>query len=112
MKPPGALGVVDETPRRSPADDHNTSRFSSRDSSDIDDIQKKKHTQKVKLMDDNLDQAKGKFKQAVGDLTDNDRLKKDGEHDEKAGKVKEVIEDMKDKAESFVDKVKDRLHKD
>ena len=34
---------------------------------------------------DNKDQVKGKVKQAVGDLTDNEDLKKEGKADEKAG---------------------------
>jgi uncharacterized protein YjbJ (UPF0337 family) len=63
-------------------------------------------------MDNDLDQAKGKIKQAAGDLTDNKDLKKEGEVDEKAGKVKEFLEDAKDKAEDVVDKVKDRFNKD
>jgi uncharacterized protein YjbJ (UPF0337 family) len=63
-------------------------------------------------MDNDLDQAKGRIKQAAGDLTDNKDLKKEGEVDEKAGKVKEFLEDAKDKAEDLVDKVKDRFNKD
>ena len=62
-------------------------------------------------MDNNLDQAKGRVKQAVGDLTDNKDLKKQGKADESAGKVKEFLEDTKDKAEDLVDKVKDRATK-
>ncbi len=63
-------------------------------------------------MDNNLDQAKGRVKQAVGDLTDNNDLKNEGKADETAGKVKEFLEDAKDKAEDVVDKVKDRFTKD
>lgn len=63
-------------------------------------------------MDNNLDQAKGRVKQAAGDLTDNDDLKRDGKTDENAGKVKEVFEDAKDKADDLVDKVKEKLHRD
>jgi uncharacterized protein YjbJ (UPF0337 family) len=63
-------------------------------------------------MDNNLDQAKGRVKQAVGDLTDNKDLKNEGKADENAGKVKEFLEDAKDKAEDVVDKVKDRFTKD
>ncbi len=62
-------------------------------------------------MDNNLDQAKGRVKQAVGDLTDNKDLKKQGKADEKAGKAKEFLEDTKDKAEDLVDKVKDHATK-
>jgi uncharacterized protein YjbJ (UPF0337 family) len=64
-------------------------------------------------MDNDLDQAKGRIKQAAGDLTDNKDLKNEGKADEKAGKAKEFIEDMKDKAEGLVDKARDRFnHKD
>jgi uncharacterized protein YjbJ (UPF0337 family) len=35
------------------------------------------------------DQAKGKMKEAVGDLTDNDRLRDEGAADEAAGNVQE-----------------------
>lgn len=60
---------------------------------------------------DNKDQVKGKVKQAVGDLTDNEDLKKEGKADEKAGKVKEFLEGAKDKADDLVDKVKDKITK-
>jgi uncharacterized protein YjbJ (UPF0337 family) len=63
-------------------------------------------------MDNDLDQAKGRIKQAAGDLTDNEDLKKEGKADENAGKVKEFLEDAKDKAEDMVDKIKDRFTKD
>lgn len=55
------------------------------------------------------DQAKGRIKQAAGDLTDNDDLKREGEQDEAAGKVKDAIGDAKDKLDEGVDKVKDKL---
>ena len=55
------------------------------------------------------DQAKGRIKQAAGDLTDNDDLKREGERDETAGKVKDAIGDAKDKLDEGVDKVKDKL---
>ena len=41
---------------------------------------------------DNKDQVKGRVKQAVGDLTDNEDQKKEGKADEKAGDVKEFLE--------------------
>jgi uncharacterized protein YjbJ (UPF0337 family) len=59
-------------------------------------------------IDGKTDQAKGKVKQAFGDLTDNDRLKGEGVADEAEGDVKEgfgrgrrkvgeAIEDLGDK---------------
>ena len=61
-------------------------------------------------MDNDLDQAKGRIKQAVGDLTDDKDLKQQGKTDEQAGKVKEFLEDTKDKAENLVDKTKDKVN--
>lgn len=62
-------------------------------------------------MDNDLDQAKGRIKQAAGDLTDNADLKAEGRNDEKAGKVKEFLGDGKDKLDDAVDAVKDRLNR-
>ena len=61
-------------------------------------------------MDNDLDQAKGRIKQAAGDLTGNKNLKKQGKADEAAGKAKEFIEDTKDKAEGLVDRARDRVN--
>ena len=54
-------------------------------------------------MDKDLDQAKGRIKQAAGDLTDNERLKKEGKPDEAAGKAKEFLDDAKDKGDDMID---------
>jgi uncharacterized protein YjbJ (UPF0337 family) len=58
---------------------------------------------------DNKDQVKGRMKQAVGDLTDNKALKKEGKTDVKVGRVKEVLQDTKNKADHAVDSVRDKL---
>ena len=63
-------------------------------------------------MDKDLDQAKGKIKQAVGDLTGDKDLKREGKADETAGKVKERLDDAKDKVEDWVDKVKEKFTKE
>ena len=60
-------------------------------------------------MDNDLDQAKGKIKQAAGDFTDDNDLKREGKVDEAAGKVKEGAEKAKDKVGDVVDSVKDKL---
>lgn len=60
-------------------------------------------------MSDKTDQAKGRVKQAAGDITDDKDLKREGEADEKGGKLKEKLGDLKDKAEDAVDSVKDKL---
>jgi uncharacterized protein YjbJ (UPF0337 family) len=57
------------------------------------------------------DQAKGRVKQAVGDLTGDDKLKSEGKADEAAGKAKGFVKDVSDKAEGLVDKVKDTISK-
>jgi len=63
-------------------------------------------------MDINSDQAKGRVKEAAGDLTGNDKLKSEGKADQAAGDAKKVVSDVADKAEELVDKVKDAVHKD
>lgn len=57
----------------------------------------------------NLDEAKGRAKQAVGDVTDDDDMRREGKVDEKAGQAKDKMGDLKDKAEDAIDKVKDKL---
>jgi uncharacterized protein YjbJ (UPF0337 family) len=63
-------------------------------------------------MDINTDQAKGRVKEAAGDLTGNEKLKSEGKADQTAGDAKKVINDVADKAEELVDTVKDAVHKD
>jgi len=48
-----------------------------------------------KKMGEIIDKSKGKIKQAVGDLTGNKKLKREGERDELKGRVKGVVEDVK-----------------
>lgn len=60
-------------------------------------------------MDKDLDQAKGRVKQAAGDLTDNDDLKNEGQADEQGGKLKEALGDAKDKLDDSIDSVKEKL---
>jgi uncharacterized protein YjbJ (UPF0337 family) len=58
----------------------------------------------------NTDQIKGRVKEAAGDLTDNDRLKREGQTDRFAGKAKEIVDNAKDFAEDKVDALKDKIH--
>ncbi len=53
----------------------------------------------------NKDDAKGRVKEAAGDLTGNDDLKREGKVDQAGGKAKEGVEKL-------TDKVKDVLRKD
>jgi uncharacterized protein YjbJ (UPF0337 family) len=43
------------------------------------------------------DKTKGRVKEAVGDLTDDDEMKREGKVDQAAGKVKNKVDDVKDK---------------
>jgi uncharacterized protein YjbJ (UPF0337 family) len=60
-------------------------------------------------MGSNIDDAKGRVKEAAGDLTDDKDLKAEGKADQAGAKVKEFAEDVKDKVEDAVDSVKDKL---
>ncbi len=53
----------------------------------------------------NKDDAKGRIKEAAGDLTGDKDLQREGKVDQAGGKAKEGIERL-------TDKVKDALHKD
>lgn len=41
-----------------------------------------------------IDDAKGRMKEAAGDLTDNDELKNEGKIDQVTGKVKDVVDKL------------------
>jgi len=53
----------------------------------------------------NADDAKGRIKEAAGDLTDDDDLKREGKVDRAAGAAK-------DKVDNAADKVKDAVSSD
>jgi uncharacterized protein YjbJ (UPF0337 family) len=53
----------------------------------------------------NTDDAKGRVKEAAGNLTGDDRLKREGKVDQASGKAKHGLDRL-------TDKVKDVLHKD
>ncbi len=63
-------------------------------------------------MGENIDKAKGRVKQAAGDLTDDKDMKREGKVDEAGGKAKGAANDAKDKAGDAVDAVKDKLNRD
>lgn len=48
-------------------------------------------------MSGEADRTKGRIKEAVGDLTDDDELKREGKVDQAAGKAKETVDKVKDK---------------
>jgi uncharacterized protein YjbJ (UPF0337 family) len=48
-------------------------------------------------MSGKMDEAKGRIKEAAGDLTDDDELKAEGKIDQGEGKVKGFVDDVADK---------------
>ena len=62
-------------------------------------------------MGSNIDDAKGRVKEAAGDLTNNSDLKREGKLDQAGSKVKELVEDAKEKIEDVIDEVKDKVSK-
>jgi uncharacterized protein YjbJ (UPF0337 family) len=59
-----------------------------------------------------FDNAKGKAKEALGDVTDDKDMQREGKTDQAAGNIKDKLGNVKETAEDAVDKVKDKLHKD
>jgi len=52
----------------------------------------------------NTDDAKGRIKEAAGDLTDDKDLKREGKVDQASGKAKDKIDDAGDKAKDLVNR--------
>lgn len=63
-------------------------------------------------MGEKTDKAKGHVKEAVGDLTDDERLEREGKLDQMSGEVKGRADDAKDKVEEGVDAIRDRMRDD
>ena len=55
--------------------------------------------------DGNIDQAKGKVKQAIGGLTDNEKLKAEGKVDETVGKAKTAVGQVQKKVGAAIEDV-------
>jgi uncharacterized protein YjbJ (UPF0337 family) len=58
-------------------------------------------------MTKNTDDLKGRAKEAVGDLTDNDKLRHEGKTDRAGAKVKDVAQNVADSVGNAVDSAKD-----
>ena len=56
-----------------------------------------------------IDQAKGRAKQAVGDLTGDEKLKAEGQVDEAEGEVEEAVGQLQRKAVAAIDQVSDAV---
>ena len=55
-------------------------------------------------MGEKFDEAKGRVKEAAGDLTDDDDLKREGKVDRASSSVKEGVEKAKDKVNDVLNK--------
>ena len=51
-------------------------------------------------MGNSIDEAKGRAKRAAGELTGDDDLKREGSVDKAAGKVKDAVDKVADKAKN------------
>ena len=51
-----------------------------------------------------FDEGKGRVKEAVGDLTDDEDLEREGKIDRLAGKAKEKVDTAKEKVQDVVDR--------
>jgi len=52
----------------------------------------------------NMDEAKGRMKEAAGDMMDDDELKREGKTDRMGATIKEKANEVVDKAKDLVDK--------
>ncbi len=55
----------------------------------------------------NIDEAKGRLKESAGDLAGDENLKREGKADQGAGKVKEGIDKVTDKAKDLLRRDRD-----
>lgn len=55
------------------------------------------------------DEVKGRVKEAAGVLTGDKKLEREGKADQAVGKLKQAVENVKDKAEKAIDDVKDAI---
>ena len=60
-------------------------------------------------MSGKIDEATGRAKEAVGDLTDDEKLQREGQTDQAAGSVKEKISEASEWVEKKVDQAKDKV---
>jgi uncharacterized protein YjbJ (UPF0337 family) len=57
------------------------------------------------------DKLKGETKEALGDLTDDKELQREGKTEQTAGTVKDKLDDAKDWAADKVDDIKDSVNR-
>jgi uncharacterized protein YjbJ (UPF0337 family) len=63
-------------------------------------------------MGEDMDKTKGRVKEAAGDLTDNDRLKREGKVDQAGADVKRKAGDAVDKGKEAWRKVEEKVDND
>jgi uncharacterized protein YjbJ (UPF0337 family) len=63
-------------------------------------------------MGERIDEAKGRTKQAAGDLTDDEKLKREGKIDRAVSTVKEKVDGVADKIKEKVGHDRDRDPRD
>lgn len=56
-------------------------------------------------MNEGIDDLKGRAKEAAGDLTDDQHLKREGQIDRAGARIKEIIEEAKAKVDDAVEKL-------
>ena len=58
----------------------------------------------------NVDDSKGRLKQATGDLTGDENLKREGRIDQTAGSAKDKVDEAADRAEDTADALKEKVN--
>lgn len=61
------------------------------------------------MADHKFDEAKGRVKEAAGDLADDDDLKESGRDDQRQAEMKEKVDEAGEKVKGAIDDVADRL---
>ena len=60
-------------------------------------------------MSGKLEEVKGRAKEAAGDVTGDDSLKREGKADQATGKVKQKVDDAKNWVEDKIDDARDKV---
>jgi len=56
------------------------------------------------MTDKNVDEAKGRVKEAAGSLTDDDKLRREGKADQAKSSLKNAVDNVADTAKDAVDR--------
>ncbi len=63
------------------------------------------------MSNENIEDLKGRAKEAAGDLTDDENLQAEGQNDQASASVKDKINNAAEHATGAVDAIKDKLNK-